>query len=214
MPSPCHLTWFPPWPPSDFTAESPGDHQAAVPSEHSGAASVEWWNAQALVSGSSMTFLLLGKIRKVDRDSAPPAGPATPSGVHGCLPRSLWLSMPKVALSGGDSDQGLWTGLVRGFASRHICPGPSVHPGRTDGRYPQLGEPSCGDRHPAGPSEQIDASRKVSSREAQASQLACISTDPVLCRGRSKVQMAGSGWQQGFAYLQGWEAGHWKRQEH
>lgn len=56
---------------------------------------------------AAMTFLLLGKIRKVDGDSAPPAGPATPSGVHGCLPRSLWLSMPKVALSGGDSDQGL-----------------------------------------------------------------------------------------------------------
>lgn len=54
-----------------------------------------------------MTFLPLGKIRKVDRDSAPPAGPATPFGVHRCLPRSLLLSMPKAAMSGGDSDQGL-----------------------------------------------------------------------------------------------------------
>lgn len=131
-----------------------------------------------LCCGSSCDpFLPLGKVREVDVDSTPPPEPATLSGVHGSLPRSLWPTMPKVALSGGDSGQdpvsasvslGLCTGLVRSFASRHICPGPSIHPGRTDGWYPKMGEPSCGDRHPSVPREKMDASRKVSSQEARA----------------------------------------------
>jgi hypothetical protein len=37
------------WPSTDFIA----DHQSVVAFEHSGTASVEWWNTQALVSGSS-----------------------------------------------------------------------------------------------------------------------------------------------------------------
>lgn len=56
-----------------------------------------WW------LGAAVTFILLGKVREVDRDPAT-TGPATLLWCSRCLPRSLWLTIPKVALSGGDSD--------------------------------------------------------------------------------------------------------------
>lgn len=53
---------------------------------------------------AAVTFILLGKVREVDRDPAPPTGPATLFWGSWCLTRSPWLTIPKVALSGGDSD--------------------------------------------------------------------------------------------------------------
>lgn len=188
--------------PTDILRYQPGDHQAVAASEHSGTqpawggGTTRLWCLQEAV-----TFPLLGQVREVGGDPASPPGPAT---LLQCPRVSSEKSiMPKMAMWGGDSDQGPVTASVSlafeqalaGVATRCVCPGPSMHPGKADGWYPEMEGPShCGARHPSVPREQIDASRKASSREARASVLlACVSTDLVLGRGWGKVQMAGSG---------------------
>lgn len=75
--------------------------------------------------------------------------------------------MPKMAMWGRDSDQGPVSATVL-LAFEQTLAGVA---GKAGGWHSELGEPSrYADWHPLVPKEQIKASRKASSQEAQASE--------------------------------------------